>query len=270
VALAFAPAQVRSGAVAALFAAQLLPPGILIARHGRRAETSLRTLAVMLGAAVIVLALNALQSAPGNGLALAFFFLLLGAGFTLVLATLERLAGHMKQLATHDALTGCVNRVYFEAILNHALERGRRDRQPVSLLLMDLDHLKRINDRHGHGTGDDVLRLFAQCVRERCRKSDVFGRLGGEEFALILPATDTNGALRLAEKVRSAVERMSQAVPGGEPLSVTVSLGVATALPRNDLSGNQAYAEAEEALAMAKQRGGNLAVHFVTAVRPAA
>jgi diguanylate cyclase (GGDEF)-like protein len=266
--MASLPEQVRAIGTAALFAAQLLPPLVLIALRGWRAETSLRTAALMLGLAVVVLALHAVH--PWDGFTLLFYFSLLGAGFALVLATLERLAANMKQLATHDVLTGCVNRVYFDAILNHALERGRRDREPVSLLLMDLDQLKRINDRHGHSTGDDVLRLFAQCVRERCRKSDVFGRLGGEEFALILPATDTNGALRLAEKVRGAVERISQAVPGGERLSVSVSIGVATAQPRNDLSGNQAYAEAEEALAMAKQRGGNLAVHFVTAVRPAA
>jgi diguanylate cyclase (GGDEF)-like protein len=273
--IASAPSYMQTSLISALFALQVLPPAILIARRGWHAETSLRTAAVMLGSTFVVLALRAahawahredyadfFQGSLGNGLTfLLSFLLLLGAGFALALAILERLANHMKQLATHDGLTGCVNRVYFDAILNHTLERGRRDKTPVSLLLMDLDHLKRVNARHGHRAGDDTLRLFAQCVRERSRKSDVFGRLGGEEFGLILPMTEMAGALLMAEKVRAAAEGMSERAPGGERISVTVSVGVSTALPLNDLSGNQAYADAEEALAEAKRRGANRVVH---------
>lgn len=278
--IVFAPIHLRAGVIAALFAAQLLPPAVLITRRGWHAERSLRTVAVLLGSIVVVLVVRAahawthgddyadfFQDSLGNGLTfLLFVLLLLGAGFALVLATLERLTSRMKQLATHDELTGCVNRVYFDAILNHALERGRRDNAPVSLLLMDLDHLKQVNDRHGHRAGDDVLRSFAQCVRVRSRKSDVFGRLGGEEFGLILPVTDRAGALLLAEKVRAAFEAMSELAPGGERITVTASLGVSTALPRSDLSGNQAYAEADEALSEAKQQGGNRVVHRDTAL----
>jgi diguanylate cyclase (GGDEF)-like protein len=275
VVIASAPIHVHASLISALFALQVLPPALLIARRGWHAETSLRTAAVMLGLTVVVLVLRGahalahredyadfFQGSLGNGLTfLLSFLLLLGAGFALVLAILERLTSHMKQLATHDGLTGCVNRVYFDAILNHTLERGRRDNAPVSLLLMDLDHLKQVNERHGHGAGDDVLRAFAQSVRERSRKSDVFGRLGGEEFGLILPVTEMSGALRLAEKVRAAVEGLSERGPGGERISVTVSLGVSTALPRNDLSGNQIYAEADEALSEAKRQGGNRVAH---------
>jgi diguanylate cyclase (GGDEF)-like protein len=263
-AMTFFPTQLLRIVVTALFAAEILPSVILIVRHGWRAETSLRAVAVLLALAV------ALQLADPDRVGVIFFFLLLGAGIALLLSVTERLAGQMKLLATHDGLTGCVNRVYFDAILNHALERGRRDRAPVSLILMDLDRLKEINDRHGHGAGDDLLRSFAQCVRERSRKSDVFGRLGGEEFGLILPVTNVTGALLLAEKVRTATERLSTRAPGGERISVTVALGVSTAQPRDDLSGNQTYAEAEEGLSMAKQRGGNMVVHFATVVRPPA
>jgi diguanylate cyclase (GGDEF)-like protein len=268
------PVPLRTSAISVLFAAQLLSPAVLIARRGWQAETSLRTVGGMLGLMVAALTLRAVrawthpeefgdffQSSPSNGPTFLLPLLLLGAGFALVLAILERVANHMKQLATHDGLTGCVNRVYFDAILNHTLERGRRDKTPVSLLLMDLDQLKRVNDRHGHRAGDDVLRALAQSVRERSRKSDVFGRLGGEEFGLLLPATDRSGALLLAEKVRAAVAGMSERAPGGERISVTVSLGVSTALPRDDLSGNQAYVEADEALSEAKRRGGNRVVH---------
>jgi diguanylate cyclase (GGDEF)-like protein len=272
--VASAPVPLRMSVIAALFAAQLLPPVMLIARHRRRIEPSLRTVAAMLASAIVVLALRVVyawahradyagssQGIPDNGLAVLLSFLMLGAGFALVLAILERLTIGMKQLATHDGLTGCVNRVYFDAILNHALERGRRDKAPVSLLLMDLDRLQHVNDRHGHSCGDDVLRSFAQCVRARIRKSDVFGRLGGEEFGLILPLTDKNGAVLLAERIRIAFESLPGRAPGGEPIVVTVSLGVSTALPRNDLSGNEAYSDAEEALSEAKRQGGNRAVH---------
>ena len=274
----FAPIHLRTSAIAALFAAQLLPPVVLIARHGWRAEPSLRTVAALLGSTVAVLALRAahaltqredyvdfLHGSAGNGLTLILLFLLLlGTGFALMLATLERLTSRMKQLATHDELTGCVNRVYFEAILNHALERGRRDAAPVSLLLMDLDQLRQVNHDHGLRAGDDVLRNFAQCVRARCRKSDVFGRLDGEEFGLILPLTDSAGATLLAERVRAAFAGMSERALDGGRISITASVGVSTALPRNDLSGNQAYAEAEEALAEAKKQGGNRSVHHDT------
>jgi diguanylate cyclase (GGDEF)-like protein len=206
---------------------------------------------------------GALHASPGNGLTFVLsFLLLLAAGSAFLLANFERAASRMKELATHDRLTGCVNRVYFEAILNHVLERGRRERTPVSLLLMDLDDFKHVNDQHGHGAGDDELRRFAQTVRARSRKSDVFARLDGEEFALILPVTDASGALRVAEQVRAAVEAMSKRAPEGEAIPVTVSLGAATAVPRDDLSGNQIYAEAEEALRQAKDLGSNRAVHY--------
>jgi diguanylate cyclase (GGDEF)-like protein len=274
VVIASLPVHLHASLISALLAVQVLPAA-LIARRGWHAETSLRTAAVMLGLAVVVLMLRGVlawaqredyadffQGSLSNGLTfLLSYLLLLGAGFALVLAILERLTGHMRQLATHDGLTGCVNRVYFDAILNHTLERGRRDKTPVSLLLMDLDHLHQVNDRHGHRAGDDALRAFAQCVRERSRKSDVFGRLGGEEFGLILPTTDMTGAILLAQKVRVAVEVMSERAPGGERVSVTVSVGASTALPRDDLSGNQAYADADDALSEAKRQGGNRVVH---------
>jgi diguanylate cyclase (GGDEF)-like protein len=273
--IAFLPIPLRTSVTAVLFAAQLLPPAVLIVRRGWRAETSLRTVAGIFGLTVGVLLLRAvrawtyreeyadfLQGSPGNGLTFLLpFILLLGAGIAMVLATLERQTSRIKQLAMHDGLTGCVNRVYFDAILNHALERGRRDKAPVSLLIMDLDHLKQVNDRYSHRAGDDTLRLFAQRVRERSRKSDVFGRLGGDEFGLILPLTDRPGAVLLAERVRAAVEGMSERAPSGERISVTVSIGVSTALPRNDLSGNQAYADADEALSEAKRKGANRVVH---------
>jgi diguanylate cyclase (GGDEF)-like protein len=274
--IASSPIASRSGVISAVFAAQLLPPAMLIARRGWHAERSLRTVAVMFGFAMALLGLRAVRSwtypgghagffdaSLGDGLTFLLpFVLLLGSGFAFVLAIVERVGSRMKELSTHDGLTGCVNRVYFDAILNHVLERGRRERTPVSLLLMDLDHFKQVNDEHGHRTGDDLLRRFAQTVRARSRKSDVFGRLGGEEFGLILPVTDLPGALHLAEQVRAAVEVMPERALDGEKISLTVSLGGATAVPRDDLSGNRLYAEAEEALGEAKRLGTNRVVHY--------
>jgi diguanylate cyclase (GGDEF)-like protein len=181
----------------------------------------------------------------------------MGAGFAFVLAVFERVALQMEKLATHDGLTGCLNRSTIDAMLSHALDRGRREGAPVSFVLLDLDHFKLVNDQHGHRTGDAALRAFARTVRERLRASDIFGRTGGEEFGLVLPGTDATGARRLLEQIRAAVEAMQVRDALGHPVRITVSAGLAVADPASPISGDRLYGRADRALYEAKHGGRN-------------
>jgi len=135
-----------------------------------------------------------------------------------------RLFQQMQHQALTDGLTGCFNRRFFEIQLERDLHLATRMRQPVSLILLDIDHFKRVNDEHGHDAGDSALRLLAGALREEVRGVDTAARYGGEEFAIILPQAGEEGALVVAERLRSRIERTE--VPGVG--SITASIGVAT------------------------------------------
>jgi diguanylate cyclase (GGDEF)-like protein len=243
----------------------------VIVRHGWHAERSLRTVALTMALAAVALALRAvhawlmpgdyvdlMQASLGQGLTFLFAFMcLLGAGFGFVLAVFERVAQQMEEAATHDGLTGCWNRSTTDALLEHELLRARRLGMPMAFVLMDLDHFKQVNDRHGHRTGDAVLRAFADTVRGRLRASDVFGRTGGEEFGLVLPGTDMAGAHWLVEAVRCEIEALSWPGAGDAVVKVTVSAGVAISEPGSAISGDRLYGQADQALYEAKRNGRN-------------
>lgn len=265
------PLYQRTAVTSLLYSAMLLPSIWVILRHGWRAERSLRMVAATLGLGVLGHVLRGahawstpddyqdlLQPSLGQGLTFLFAFLgVLGAGFGFVLAVFERVAAQMEQLASHDGLTGCLNRSATDTLLAHELQRARREGQPLAFVLMDLDRFKQVNDQHGHSTGDQVLRRFADLVRSRLRKSDVFGRTGGEEFGLVLPATDGAGARWLVDEVRRGVEAMALQGSDGQPLRVTVSAGIALALPDETLSADRLYGQADQALYEAKRGGRN-------------
>jgi len=160
-------------------------------------------------------------------------------------------------MASTDGLTGCMNRMTADALLRHELERGRREGTPLAFVLLDLDHFKDVNDCHGHHAGDDALRAFAQEVRARLRASDVVGRWGGEEFGLVLPATDGPGASRLVEQIREAVATLRLCDGQGREFSLTVSAGVAVAEPGGRLTADQLFMRADRALYRAKDGGRN-------------
>jgi len=275
----FQPLSQRSPVVSAVLALALLPGVHVIWVHGRRAERSLRTVGVTLGLAALTLMFRAVHglvspqdyaslthSSLSQGLSFLIAFLcLLGAGFGFVLASFERLAKRMELLATLDGLTGCLNRATTDAMLVHALARCRREGQPLAFVALDLDHFKRINDQHGHSTGDAVLRTVVATVKQRLRTGDVVGRLGGEEFGLVLPHTDAAGAEHVAENVRLAIEQARVRNAEGLPVAVTVSAGVAVALPGLSVSGEQLYRNADRALYRAKALGRNRVVPSETA-----
>lgn len=159
------------------------------------------------------------------------------------------------KLMTFDGLTQVHNKRFFHETLEREVSRAARYRRPMSLVLFDIDHFKRVNDTHGHLAGDALLRQLATKVRDQIRREDVFARVGGEEFAILLPEIEQAGAVQFAEKIRRISEistfRFEDVLIG-----VTLSLGVAR-LASDTKSGEELYRLADEALYSAKQTGRN-------------
>ncbi|MCL2589535.1 MAG: diguanylate cyclase [Betaproteobacteria bacterium] len=158
-------------------------------------------------------------------------------------------------LATTDSLTGVSNRRHFLHQLDAELARQRRHGGKASILMTDLDFFKRINDEYGHATGDAVLSHFVHIVRQTVRRSDIIGRLGGEEFAVLLPGDGTDGARELAERLRHAFENNSTKVDG-TAIACTVSIGISDLLT-DDVSADEPLHRADKALYAAKAAGRN-------------
>jgi diguanylate cyclase (GGDEF)-like protein len=163
-----------------------------------------------------------------------------------------RLHGIAKREAATDELTGLANRRRFVGELELELSRAERFGGPVALVLADLDNFKQVNDRYGHEVGDDVLRAFARVLSGQLREVDLPGRIGGDEFAVLLRETDLPGGIALAERLRAGLARVRVETPRG-PLRVTASLGV-TAYGEARTS-DELFAEADEALYAAKAGG---------------
>jgi diguanylate cyclase (GGDEF)-like protein len=159
--------------------------------------------------------------------------------------------------AVTDELTGLANARAFRSILDREIERSRRFQTPLGLVMVDLDDFKQVNDRHGHQQGDEVLASVAAVLRDFSRDIDAPARYGGEELAVVLPQTDSDGAALLAERMREAVERLRvPSVDGGEPLRVTASFGVAS-VPESAADRADLVAAADAALYRAKRGGKN-------------
>jgi diguanylate cyclase (GGDEF)-like protein len=157
-----------------------------------------------------------------------------------------------QQSGVNDALTGCVTRAHGLEALEHELRRGRRTRRPVSLIMLDIDGFKRINDRHGHLHGDEVLAAVGAELNQVLRSTDVRCRYGGDEFMLILPDTPILGAQQVAECLRRHIADLQR----GDEGQVTVSLGVASSLP-GEMHAKALIGRADDALYRAKRGGRN-------------
>ena len=170
----------------------------------------------------------------------------------------KRMERELERLATYDTLTGLLNRRCIIEQLEQALKwctHGRASR-PLAVLLLDLDHFKRINDNHGHAVGDRVLRQFVDVVAAQKRGPEEFGRLGGEEFLLILRDADARSAQQVGERIRRAVEDANIALKPGQTMRLTVSIGLAQARP-TDRTPSDVLERADHALYQAKHRGRN-------------
>lgn len=165
----------------------------------------------------------------------------------------------LAQLAATDALTGVANRRMLDQTLRHEWFRAQRSGKPLSVLMIDADHFKAFNDRHGHPAGDDALRVLARVITENVRRpADLVARYGGEEFSVVLAETDSAGAQLIAEHIRLAVEQLPFLAGGEAPM--TVSIGLSTWTTMTCTSLEQLLFAADKALYQAKDGGRNRVV----------
>lgn len=181
-------------------------------------------------------------------------FCMIAATFCFAAMVVRRLHIHLDHLACHDPLTGLLNRNAMEASAVRETARARRHRYPLALLMMDLDRFKGVNDTFGHEAGDTVLRGFAGTAAANIRRDDVLGRFGGEEFLVLLPDSDHQQALQIAERIRAAVAD-TPANHEGTMIGVTVSIGVAVL--EGDTTWEATLRAADAALYTAKGGGRN-------------
>jgi diguanylate cyclase (GGDEF)-like protein len=172
------------------------------------------------------------------------------------LGTILRLRDELLEQAMHDPLTGLYNRRYMEEWLRHEVFRARRHGRPIGVIMIDVDHFKRINDRLGHEGGDVVLRELASVIRGAARASDIVCRYGGEEFVLLMPEAAVADAARKAEELRAAVERLALQSQGRAVGPLTISAGV-TGFPWHAQDTDALLRCADEALYAAKRLGRN-------------
>jgi diguanylate cyclase (GGDEF)-like protein len=165
----------------------------------------------------------------------------------------------MRHSATYDSLTGVMNRGEIMEFLRRELERGRRDHKPVAIILVDIDHFKRVNDLRGHLFGDEALKEVARRLRTKLRIYDGVGRYGGEEFLLVLPGCDSMTALIRADQLR---EQVSSKPVGSSKLEqvITVSMGVASSEESSD--AETLLSQADAGLYRAKHNGRNRVEHI--------
>ncbi|MCM2328684.1 MAG: sensor domain-containing diguanylate cyclase [Lysobacter sp.] len=172
----------------------------------------------------------------------------------------RRIAHLLEKQAHTDPLTGLANRRHFMEVADAELARSRRYDTPLSMLMIDIDHFKEVNDAHGHRAGDRVLQQLARTCLEILREVDVAGRVGGEEFAILLPETEVEGAFEVAERLRTAVAAAEVPREEGLPIRVTISIGVAAMDAATNL--DTLMSQADDALYDAKHGGRNLVRRF--------
>jgi len=184
------------------------------------------------------------------------FSVLLIASLGFVFMSKERADEINRRLAALDELTGVANRRSIIAALDRDVARAIRTREPLAVMMVDIDHFKNVNDEHGHLAGDQVLRKVVDVVRRRLRSQDIVGRYGGEEFLVVLCDTPLQGAQQLAEQLREAVQA-SRSLCGGQEVAVTVSVGVFGGRLEPGDGWDQLIHAADNALYRAKQNGRN-------------
>lgn len=235
------PVPLRVALNALAFAAFVLPLVTVVQRYGWHAERALRAVVValwVLEAVALLRGVHALLQpelfasgilgATPASVAVPYalgLLALLATAFGYVLALQERATLRLRQLAARDPLTGLANRRHFEVCGAAALAQVARSADWLALALIDIDNFKRINDQYGHAAGDAALRHLAQVLRSRLRRGDLLARWGGEEFALLLPATTREGALHVVSGLRAALKANPLPVGDQQALVLTLSIG---------------------------------------------
>ncbi len=176
---------------------------------------------------------------------------------TKIMKDLAKANESLKELSIMDGLTSVNNRRYFDKQLKSEWRRSYREKTPLSVLMLDLDHFKRVNDNYGHPFGDTCLKTVAREIKATLKRpGDLLARYGGEEFAVILPATPSGGAVYVAEEIRKSIESV-EIKHNGISARVTLSLGIATAVSTNNDGMESLLSSADEALYQAKANGRN-------------
>ena len=179
----------------------------------------------------------------------------------------EEMHQALYNMAIYDPLTGAFNKRYFAERIDQEVAFARRHRQPLSLLILDIDHFKTINDTYGHHIGDEVLQQLAQHISTTLRAEDIFSRFGGEEFVVLMRDTTADEALVVAERLRVGVEAL-RILANGQCIQLTISLGLATTAIGHQCSSMDLFSRADKLLYMAKNSGRNR-IGFVGAPRVA-
>lgn len=176
-------------------------------------------------------------------------------------AKLRQQAAQLEKLAISDPLTRIFNRRHFFELAEVEMERAVRYRYPLSLLLFDADHFKSINDTYGHPFGDQILIGLVHLCEQNIRTVDIFARYGGEEFILLMPQTECDAALKIAERLRAVVENSPQTFKG-KTVHLTISVGLACWQPGEKITLAELVQQADEALYLSKQSGRNRVTRF--------
>ena len=169
---------------------------------------------------------------------------------------LQRLKDALQEQADHDPLTNLYNRRYFHNVADDIFNISKRNKNMLSVLILDIDFFKKVNDTYGHNVGDIVIKILSEIMQESTRKSDVVARFGGEEFVILLPNTDKNGAVNIARKITKTIEDTPIQPKGQKPFHVTISAGVASVISE-DTSIDDTINRADMALYEAKNSGRN-------------
>jgi len=184
----------------------------------------------------------------------------LAEGFNAMAENLEAQHAELMRASSHDALTGCLNHGQFILDFDREFSRVNRYKDNLSLLMVDLDHFKSVNDTYGHPAGDIVLQKVAEAMDSQLRASDTLYRYGGEEFVILLPETDQRGALTVAESIRRKVADTAIVVDGQQTVTITVSIGVAC-FPQDTENQEDLLKKADQAVYIAKNNGRNRVCH---------
>jgi diguanylate cyclase (GGDEF)-like protein len=185
------------------------------------------------------------------------YLIMLIGNIGFILMAKEKSDLELTKVATYDELTDIFNRRAFLLRAKENISLFARRKEPISFFLIDLDNFKKINDVYGHFAGDMVLKDFAVKIKGQLRVFDLFGRIGGEEFTVLLPGTNEEGALEIAERLRKSAENASVNVGSDHIIKYTISIGIVTVIPDENTSINTLYKISDDALYVAKRNGRN-------------